>query len=177
MDSRKILYNKTGDDESYTLPYAVEPILKYIPEGWVVWCPFDTAESEFARQISRTNNVIRSHISEGKVFFTYEPEERWDCIVSNPSFQRKKEFFERALSFGKPFALIMTLTWLNDSSSKKVFMNAGRDMQLLMFDKRMKFLHNGVIENKITFSSAYYCCDFLPRQITLKELNIPKEKK
>lgn len=177
MDSKKILYNKVGDDESYTLPYAVEPILKYIPENWVVWCPFDTDESEFVKQISKTNRVIRSHISEGKDFFTYEPEEHWDCIVSNPPFQRKKEFFQRALSFGRPFALIMTLTWLNDSSSKKVFMEAGKDMQLLMFDKRMKFLHNGAIENKITFSSAYYYCDFLPKQIILEELNIPKEKK
>lgn len=92
MDSRKILYNKTGDDESYTLPYAVEPILKYIPEDWTVWCPFDTAESEFVKQISRTNRVIRSHISEGKDFFRYEPAEHWDCIVSNPPFQRKKSF-------------------------------------------------------------------------------------
>jgi len=39
MDSQKVLYNKTGDDEQMTPEYGVTPILKYIPKGFVVWCP------------------------------------------------------------------------------------------------------------------------------------------
>lgn len=47
MNSQDILFSKGSNDECFTLPYAVKPILKYIPKNAVVWCPFDTEESEF----------------------------------------------------------------------------------------------------------------------------------
>ena len=106
-----------------------------------------------------------SHIKNGEDFFEFEPSEHWDCIVSNPPFTAKRKYFERALSFGKPFALIMTNTWLNDAAPQRLFKD--KDLQLLMFDKRMKFVNNGKTLNKITFSSSYYCWDFLPKQLIL----------
>ena len=169
LKSKEILYSEGNNDECYTLPYGVKPIIKYIPKNAVVWCPFDTEESEFVKQIrANGNKVIATHISEGRNFYTFEPDERWDCIVSNPHFSHKRETFERALSFNKLFALLMALTWLNDSAPKQLFME--KDLQLLMFDKRMKFKNNGEIQNKITFSSAYYCWDFLPKQIIMEKL-------
>jgi hypothetical protein len=172
INSKEVLYGKSGDDEAYTPAYGVEPILKYIPAGAIVWCPFDTADSEFVKLISKTNKVVFSHIEAGQDFFDYEPD-HWDCIVSNPPFKNKRQFFERALSFNKPFALIMTNAWLNDSYSKKVFIDAGKQMQLLMFDKRIKFSNPyGNENNKITFSSSYYCYNFLPRDLITEILNI-----
>lgn len=50
-NSQTILYKVSGNDEAYTPAYAVTPILKYIPKSSVVWCPFDTLESEFVKQI------------------------------------------------------------------------------------------------------------------------------
>jgi len=112
--------------------------------------------------------VVHSHIDTGQDFFLYEPDD-WDIIISNPPFTNKRKYFERALSFGKPFALIMTNTWLNDSAPKQLFKH--KNLQLLMFDKRMKFGSvDGRENNKITFSSSYYCWDFLPKQIIMKEL-------
>ncbi len=165
MNSKNVLYSKGKNDECYTPDYGVEPILKYIPKDVIVWCPFDTKDSEFVKQISRQNKVIYSHIEKGQDFFNYEPEE-WDIIISNPPFTNKRKYFERVLSLGKPFGLLMSLTWLNDSAPKQLFKD--KDLQLLMFDKRMKFKG---MENKITFSSAYFCYDFLPKQIIMKELN------
>lgn len=165
------LYSKGKNDECLTLPYGVKPILKYIPEDWVVWCPFDKEDSEFVKQIKENGNkVIYSHIDYGQDFYTYEPKEHWDCIISNPCFTNKRGIFERALSFEKPFALIMSNTWLNDSAPKQLFME--KDLQLLMFDKRMKFKNNGIIQNKITFSCSYYCWNFLPKQIIMEKLEI-----
>ena len=37
---KKLYGNPT--DEKYTPGYGVLPIIKYIPEGKIVWCPFDT---------------------------------------------------------------------------------------------------------------------------------------
>ena len=169
LNSKKLMYSVGDNDECYTPSYGVTPILKYIPKNVVVWCPFDTEESEFVKQISNQNSVVYSHISLGQDFFTYEPY-HWDIIVSNPPFTNKRKFFERALSFNKPFALIMTNTWLNDSAPKQLFKN--KDLQLLMFDKRMKFNNpDGRSNDKITFSSSYYCWNFLPKQIIMENLN------
>ena len=171
MNSQKVLYSKGSNDECMTPDYGVMPILKYIPQDAIVWCPFDREDSEFVKQIRGTGHkVIATHIDNGQDFYTYEPTEHWDCIISNPPFTNKRHIFERALSFNKPFALIMSNTWLNDSAPKQLFKD--KDLQLLMFDKRMKFKNNGEIQNKITFSSSYYCWNFLPKQIIMEELKI-----
>ena len=171
MNSQEVLYSKGSNDECMTPDYGVVPILKYIPQDAIIWCPFDKEDSEFVKQIREMGNkVIATHIDNGQDFYTYEPTEHWDCIISNPPFTNKRHIFERALSFNKPFALIMSNTWLNDSAPKQLFKN--KDLQLLMFDKRMKFKNNGEIQHKITFSSSYYCWNFLPKQIIMEELKI-----
>ena len=63
MTSKDILYSKGKNDECYTPDYGVKPIIKYIPKKAVVWCPFDTEESEFVKQIRAAGHkVIASHI-------------------------------------------------------------------------------------------------------------------
>jgi hypothetical protein len=174
LNSGKLMYSGGNNDECYTPKYGVTPILKYIPKDAKVWCPFDTIDSEFVKQISKQNEVVFTHICYGQDFLTYELD-NWDVIVSNPPFTNKRKFFERALSFEKPFALIMTNTWLNDSAPKQLFKD--KDLQLLMFDKRMKFVSpDGRPNDKITFSSSYYCWNFLPKQIIMEELNVPASK-
>lgn len=171
INSKEILYSEGKNDECLTPKYGVEPILKYIPKDWVIWCPFDKEDSWFVKLIRENGNkVIYSHIDNGQDFYEYEPKEHWDCIISNPPFTNKRKIFERVLSFNKPFALIMSNTWLNDSAPKQLFKD--KDLQLIMFDKRMKFENNGIVQNKITFSSSYYCWNFLPKQIIMEELKI-----
>ena len=170
INSAKVLYNKVGDDESYTPAYGVEPIIKHVPKDKIIWCPFDKPHSEYVVQLEAAGfTVVYSHIDAGQDFFDYEPKE-WDIIVSNPPFQNKRKFFERTLSFGKPFALLMTCAWLNDKYSKWVFKEADRQMQLLMFDKRIHFEQNGATKKKTTFSSAYFCSDFLEKDIIIEEI-------
>ncbi len=110
ISSQNVLYSKGKNDECYTPDYGVKPILKFIPKDAIIWCPFDTKDSEFVKQISKQNKVVFSHIDEGKDFFNYEPE-KWDIIISNPPFTNKKLFFQRALEFKKPFALIIAVTF------------------------------------------------------------------
>ena len=46
-----------------------------------------------------------------------------------------------------------------------------------MFDKRMKFnMPDGRANDKITFSSSYYCWNFLPKQIIMEQLAVPKKQ-
>lgn len=165
--SNEILYSKGKNDECLTPDYGVRPILKYVNKDLIIWCPFDKEDSEFVKQLKENGNkVIYTHIDYGQDFYMYEPKEKWDCIISNPPFSNKRKIFERALSFNKPFALLMSNTWLNDSAPKQLFKD--KDLQLLMFEKRMKFINNGKVQNKITFSSSYFCYNFLPKQIIME---------
>lgn len=149
--------------------YGVLPIIKYLPKDKIIWCPFDKEDSEFVKVLTEQGyKVVYSHIENGQDFYTYEPEE-WDILVSNPPFTNKRQIFERALSFGKPFALIMSNTWLNDSAPKQVFKD--KQLQILFFEERMKFSNNGVVQNKITFSSSYFCYNLLPKDIVMDRLS------
>lgn len=137
--------------------------IDYIPN--IIRCPFDTKDSNFVKELEKAwYEVISSHISEWKDFYEYEPEKR-DIIVSNPPFTWKRKIFERCLSFNKPFALLMTNIWLNDSAPKQLFKE--KELQLLMFDKRIEYSE----EKKITFSSSYYCYKILPQQIIMHYLH------
>lgn len=164
LKSKDILYSVGKNDECYTPKYAVIPIVKYLDRDKIIWCPFDTEESEFVKVLkSEGFKVVYSHIFNGQDFYNYEPE-NWDVIVSNPPFTNKRKIFERCLSFNKPFALLMSNTWLNDSAPKQLFKD--KDLQLLMFDKRIDYNNN----KKITFSSSYFCWNVLPKQIVMEEL-------
>ena len=46
IDYSKYLHSNKSD-EKYTPQYAVLPIIKYLPRKAVIWCPFDTGNSEF----------------------------------------------------------------------------------------------------------------------------------
>lgn len=108
-------------DEKYTPGYGVLPIIKYIPEGKVIWCPFDTEHSEFVLKFRDAGfKVVYSHICNGQDFFRYEPSQ-WDVLVSNPPFSRKVEVFDRCLKLGKPFALLMSNYWLNNVAPMPTF--------------------------------------------------------
>ena len=165
IDSQAVLYSQGGNDECYTPRYVVEAILPFVPKDKVIWCPFDREDSNFTIVLKENGyNVINSHIDYGQDYYDYEPP-HWDIMVSNPPFTAKRKIFERALSFGKPFMLLMSNTWLNDSAPKVLFKD--KDLQLLMFRNRIKFLNNGVVNNKITFSSSFYCYNILPKQIVM----------
>ena len=162
--------SKGNNDECYTKRYAVEPLLEFMPKfkDKIIWCPFDTEESEFVKVFQENNyNVVYSHIWNGQDFFNYEPE-KWDVMISNPPFLNKAKIFHRACSFNKPFALLNTVLWLNDAPPCKIFKDYR--LELLLFINRMTF--NNQPQNKdISFKSVYYCHDFLPNQIEIRDFN------
>lgn len=157
------------NDEIYTPPKLVEIILPYIlskdfgkgvsiKSRYTAWCPFDTADSEFVIQLEKAGyKVIHSHISEGKDFFTYQPE-NWDFAVSNPPFSMKLDVIKRLVSLGKPFAMLMNIMALNYQEVGYYF--ADNPVQMLIPDKRVSF--NG---HASSFCSGYICKDILPRDL------------
>ena len=150
-------------DEYYTPPILVKPILKYLKPNSIIWCPFDTKNSEFVIQLAKAGHrVIYSHIWEGKDFFEYEPEE-YDYIISNPPFTKKLKVFERLYKLNKPFAMICGLPILNYQEVGEFFLD--KELQLLIVDKKVSF--DG---NTASFNNSYFCYNILPRDIIFEHL-------
>ena len=151
-----------SQDEYYTPPILVEAILPYVPKSSVVWCPFDTNDSEFVRVLGRKCFIIHSHIWTGHDFFKMDVPE-CDYIISNPPFTRKLEVLERLYEIGKPFAMVLGLPILNYQEVGEFFLDKG--LQLLIVDKKVSF--DG---NTSSFNSSFFCNKMLPRDIIFTHL-------
>ena len=157
-------------DEYYTPRILVEAIYPFVekmfpqPANTTIWCPFDTENSEFVRLFeSKGYKVIHSHLWEGKDFFTYTPDEPYDCIISNPPFTRKLDVFARLYGLGKPFAMVCGLPILNYQEVGEFFLD--KELQLLIVDKKVSF--DG---NTASFNNSFFCYRMLPKDLMFTHL-------
>ena len=163
----------SGNDEFYTPPYAVQPILKYIKPNSTIWCPFDTEDSWFVKLIATLGvRVIHSHINEGQDFFTTEVPE-CDYIISNPPYSLKGEILARLFEIGKPFAMLVGVVGLFESK-KRFNMFKDNEFEIMYMNKRVAYFKD-YNEQKPSlnppFSSVYVCHKMLPKQIVFEEID------
>ena len=159
-------------DEVYTPFYAVEPLLEFVPKDKVIWCPFDEEWSAYYQMFTENGyKVIRSSIGDNQDFFTYEPDEHWDILISNPPFSKKDKVLERAFSFNKPFALLLPANSIQGKKRFEIFRN---EIQMLAFDRRVDYHTNGNMKDYTKgnhFGSASFCRDLLPTKLEMRRLN------
>ena len=163
----------SGNDEFYTPQYAVEPIVKYVKPGSVVWCPFDMGESLFVKAL-RDNGctVINSHIAMGQDFFTTEVP-KCDYIISNPPYSCKGEVLERLFEIDKPFAMLVGVVGLFESQ-KRFDMFRRNDFEIMYLNRRVAYLKSYADKKPLLnppFSSVYLCHKMLPKQICFEEID------
>lgn len=163
--------NNAAADKQYTPRTAVEPLVKYIKKDAVIWCPFDTDKSEYVK-VFRENGfkVINSSLTYGQDFFTYEPEEEYDVIISNPPFSLKDKVLKRLYELDKPYAMLLPVPVLQ-GQARFEFMRA--DPQWLGFDKRINFYKDEELtikQSNVSFGTGYFCKHFLPRDLILEKI-------
>lgn len=164
----ELQYKSSNNNEQYTPKYAVDILLPYIYhlKDKIIWCPFDKKWSYFVRVLTDNGfKVVYSHIDDGQDFFEYVPEE-FDVILSNPPYKNKRKFIERALSFNKPFCLLLPVNILTDSICNETF---GKDIQLLIPQQRIEFVDLQCInrKQKISFKAVYFGYKFFEKQIIM----------
>lgn len=160
-----------ASDEYYTPAYAVKPIIKYVGNtSKTIWCPFDTQDSEYVKLLREAGHtVIATNIDEGKNFFFYKPEERYDCIISNPPFSCKDAILARLAEIGKPYAILLPLPSLQGQKRFDNLVGA----QALVFDKRIDFYTDPAhtcVAKGISFATIYVCKNFLPKDLIFERL-------
>lgn len=155
--------------EAYTPKYAVDIIIPYLEKDKIIWSPFSKNEHNYADYLREKGfNVINTHIENGQDFLTYEPDFHFDIILDNPPFKNKTKFVEKAISYGKPFALFLPLNALGDNGIPKLFIKNNIEPQLLIPDKRTEFENQK--NTGISFKTVYICNNILPKQIILTEI-------
>lgn len=162
----------SGNDEFYTPIYAVRPILKYVPQGSMVWCPFDTSESLFVKQLREHGcQVVYTHISEGKDFFEM-PTPDCDYIISNPPYSVKGAVLQRLFQIGKPFAMLVGVVGLFESQ-ERFEMFRDNSFEIMYLNRRVSYFKD-YAEQKPSlnppFSSVYVCHNMLPDRIVFEEI-------
>lgn len=163
---------RSGNDEFYTPPYAIQPILKYVPTGSKVWCPFDTESSHFV-QILRDHGceVVATHLDEGEDFFTTQVPD-CDYIISNPPYSVKGEVFNHLFQTGKPFAMLVGVVGLFESQ-KRFEMFRDNMFEVMYLNRRVAYFKDyGDQKPSLNppFSSVYLCSGMLPKQIVFEEI-------
>ena len=137
--SKTDIMKNNSHDELYTPEEAVKVILPYIPDNVrVIWEPTAITGSKIVSVLEEAGyKVVKSHIKEGKDFFTYEPEE-YDMIITNPPYSIKDKFLKRAFQLEKPFMFLLPITTLEGKVRCKMF-NENK-IQLIIPNKIFKFI-------------------------------------
>jgi hypothetical protein len=166
-----VFYKNGGGDEQYTPAWGVEMLLPHIQhlKNKVIWLPFDKQDSKFVSVLKSNGFKVKySHIEYGQNFFGYEPEE-WDVLISNPPYKNKRAYWERALSFNKPFALLLPINILSDSFINITMNHSGKKLQLLIPQKRMRFYNalTSEVGKQPTFKASFFAVDLFEQDIIL----------
>lgn len=160
------------NDEFYTPVYAILPILKYLNPWSMVWCPFDTQDSNFVKILSESwYNVVYTHIWQWVDFFNCEIP-NCDYIISNPPYSLKAEVFDRLFKIWKPFAMLVWVVWLFESQ-KRFDMFRNNKFEIMYMSRRIAYFRD-YTEHKPSlnppFSSVYLCSNILTKQIVFEEI-------
>lgn len=159
-----------ASDEVYTPAYAVKPLLPYLKSNSTIWCPFDMEYSEYVKIFKQAGyKVIFSHIDLGQDFFTYEPNEHYDVIISNPPFSIKDKILQRLAEINKPYAMLLPIPTLQGQKRFDYIKNC----QALIFDKRINYYTNRDMtqtQKGVSFGSFYLCKNFLPKDLIFEVL-------
>lgn len=167
----QLQYKFNKNDEYYTPSYAVIPIMKRIPKGSTIWCPFDKEDSNFVKVFTENGyNVIYGHIETGEDFFEVDVP-KCDYIISNPPYSLKNDVFERLYKIKKPFAMLINFQGIFDSN-KRFELFEENEVQMLWLYPRVNYIKkDSSSESGVPFQSGYLCKGILNMPLEFERIN------
>lgn len=146
------------DDEFYTPRCSVEELYDEIHDfvkDKVIWFPFDTEESEYVKVAKeRGYNYVCTHLWNGQDFYDDRSvPEKFDIIISNPPFSKKKYLLARVQSFRKPYALLYGNFMISSAGGSGTIAQLVNKCDIYFLNKESKFV--GASGREIRFKCLY----------------------
>lgn len=163
-------------DQCQTPPYALAPLLPYLPKESVIWEPC-CGEGNIVSALTREGySVVGSDIESGQDFRYWQPP-HFDLIVTNPPYSQplKNEFFARAYQLGKPFAFLVQVDTVGNKGWQLYAKEFGYEQMHL--DERIDFKMpgKGYKRGGANFAVTWLCWRLLPERVIFGHIEKPKE--
>lgn len=149
---------KINKDHVATPRWVVENIYDLIDIGSFksIWFPFNNYDSEFKLKADELNLKYKAtHIFDdcGNDFFTTEPPDNCDLLISNPPFGQQNEIIKHTFDLVeqnkiKSFCLLLPLSTLETPTRAEMWEKYVDKISILIFKKRIKFLGQQQVFNK-----------------------------
>ena len=149
---------ETNADHVATPRWVVENIydLIDIKSFKSIWFPFDNYDSQFKLKADELNLKYKAtHIFDdcGNDFFSTEPPENCDLLISNPPFGQQNEIIRHTFELVeqhkiKSFCLLLPLSTLETPTRAEMWEKHVDKISILIFKKRIRFLGKTQVFNK-----------------------------
>lgn len=169
-------------DDFQTPPIALTPLLPYLKPGWRIWEPACGKGYLVDGLRAAGFSVIASDInpraagSLQQSFYSWEPPDGFDCIITNPPFSgnNKQRFLHRCIELGKPWALLMPLTSLEGIKRQQIYRRY--PIQVVVLDRRIHFeTPNMVANSRAWMATEWFTCGLgLPERLNFFTLEPDK---
>lgn len=127
-------YSKRGPyDEIWTPNEALDFILPFIPNQWMLWdCAY--GNGNLVNLLTERDRLV-TWFACNHDFINDPPAEGWDCILTNPPYSKKIQFIERCMELNKPWVLLLPVTTLGVRKCQKYLYDA----EIIFLPKRIDF--------------------------------------
>ena len=168
--------NKVGTyDNCQTPPYALEPLLPYLPKDKIIW------ECAAGKRILSTflkNKgfwVLDTDINDvfyGDFFRIGNVTDNTYTIVTNPPYSIKYDWLDRCFELGRPFALLLPVEALGAKRAQKYI----DQLDIMLLQPRVDFYmpDKGYEGGGAQFPTAWFTHELLPYKLEVECLNKPK---
>lgn len=155
------LDKQTNKDHVATPRWVVEQIydLIMVKTYKFIWFPFNNYDSQFklkADELKLQYKATHKFDDLGNDFFTTQPPQNCDLMISNPPFSLQNEIIQRSFKFIdegkiKSFCLLLPLSTLETPTRASMWEKYADKLSIIVFKKRIKFLGKST-----SFNTA--CC-------------------
>lgn len=163
-------------DNCQTPPYALAPLLPYLPKDDSYW-ESAAGEGVLVRAMRDaglwTTATDISYHPIANFLGGYSPGFRWSKQVTNPPYGLKFAWLKRSYELGKPFALLLPVETLGASKAQELFKQYGAEF--LMLDARVDFkMPNKGWDSSAQFPVMWVCWNILPEQVVYSSIKAEK---
>jgi hypothetical protein len=157
MCSLSIRQNYLNCNDYETTKTTWKEIIEYIPSDKLIYEPFylNGKSKEYLIELGlKQENII--HVD--KDFFDYHKQIKFDIIISNPPFDKKKIILQELKKIDKPFILLLPIAVITKSYFKKLYKN---NIQILIPKHRTQFNQFDNDKKNNIKSNVYFDCIFV----------------